>query len=170
MIAEYKLYHGAVLADIIDRADFSISFREHVEEGRLLNYVLNSVVGLQIKFATQRLRPWHFSFSDSQIETLEHLQCAYQAAFLVLVCRTDGMIAAPLEDVLPSLRARRDGQSWLRADRKKREMYRLYGPIGELAKRFGVTSDPIVEAVKLCSRPEDLNDFVPHTTSKSAVR
>jgi hypothetical protein len=147
MIPEYKLYHGAVLADIVDRTLFPLTIEELSEEGRLLNYVLNRSVGLQIKHATQRLHPWHFSFPQAHISTLQQMQAKYPETFLVLVCHTDGMVVANARDLLPSLTTLSSGQSWLRADRRKREMYRLYGALGEIHKRFGTTTESIVDAL-----------------------
>lgn len=161
MIPDYKLYHGAVLSDIIDRADIPVSFQETSEAGRLLNYVINGRIGLQLKYATQRLRPWHFSFPASHVEALLHLRHRYARTFLALVCRTDGIIAVDADEVIPSLIATGDNQAWLRADRKKREMYRLYGPAGEFGKRFSTTTEPIVEALRSLNG-EGLNNLVTH--------
>lgn len=152
MIPEYKLYHGAVLADIVDAYEGPISFRSESEGKRLLNYVINDAVGLQVKYATQRLRPWQFSFTKSHIDSLARLTASYQACFVVLVCRTDGMIAIDAMDVLASLPSLESGQTWLRADRKKREMYRVHGPTGAFSAKFKTTIQPIVEAVRHLAR------------------
>lgn len=149
MISEYKLYHGAVLADIVDRAEHPVAFQELSESGRLLNYIINGCVGMQVKFATQRLRPWPFSFTTQQISSLIELKAKCERTFIVLVCHKDGIISADIEDVLPSLLAAGENGAWLKANRKKHEMYRLSGPLGELPKRFSVTTDPIVEALEL---------------------
>lgn len=161
MIPEYKLYHGAVLADIVDRADMPVSFQEMSEAGRLLNYVINDTVGVQLKYATQRLRPWHFTFPNAHIDALRQLRARYAKTFLTLVCRTDGIITVDADDILPSLIAAGEGAAWLRADRRKREMYRLYGPMGELEKRFSTTTEPIITALKSRHR-ESLDDLVAH--------
>lgn len=146
MIREYKLYHGAVLADIVAMHGGPVTLRPEAEGGRLLNYVVNEVVGLQVKYATQRLRPWHFNFSLSHIHSLSLLASTYPACFVVLVCRTDGMIAIDAADVIASLESDAE-QMWLRADRKKREMYRVHGPSGEFPGKFKTTVEPIVEAL-----------------------
>lgn len=152
MIPEYKLYHGSVLADIVDLFDGEVSIREQVDAGRLLNYVINGKVGLQIKHATQRLRPWHFSFPASHIAQLEEMRASFAVAFAVLVCRTDGMVAIPADELLPRLVPGTDGQSWLRVNRRKREMYRVSGPTGEFPHRFRTTAESIVEALRgVCS-------------------
>lgn len=148
MIPDYKLYHGSVLADIVDAYEGAVAFRSESEGKRLLNYVINDAVGLQVKYATQRLRPWQFSFTKSHIDSLANLTSSYQACFVVLVCRTDGMIAIGAKDVLASLLPLESGQAWLRADRKKREMYRVHGPAGEFSAKFKITIEPIVEALR----------------------
>jgi len=148
MIPEYKLYHGSVLADIVDAYEGPVAFRSESEGKRLLNYVINDLVGLQVKYATQRLRPWQFSFTKSHVDSLADLTSTYRACFVVLVCRTDGMIAIDAKDVLASLTPLESGQTWLRADRKKREMYRVHGPTGEFSAKFKTTIQPIVEALR----------------------
>lgn len=151
MISEYKLYHGAVLADIVDRAQKPVAFKELSEAGRLLNYIVNERIGMQVKFATQRLRPWPFSFSPQHITSLRELSVKCERTFLVLVCHTDGILSVDIDDVMPSLLAAGENGAWLKASRKKHEMYRLSGPLGELPKRFSVTTETIVEALELVS-------------------
>jgi hypothetical protein len=147
MIRDYKLYHGAVLADIIDRFDGTVSFRELVDPGRLLNYVVNDVIGLQIKYSTARLRPWGFSFPEEHVQQLRKLQENYVSAFAVLVCHTDGFAAIDVADLLASLTSAKCEHAWIRVDRKKREMYRVFGPNGEFPMRFHTTSKPIIETL-----------------------
>lgn len=145
MIPEYKLWHGAVLADLVDSFNGPVTFREHSDPGRLLNYVVNNCIGMQIRFATKKLHPWNFTFSAAHVGALVDLQARYPVTFLVLVCRDDGIIAVEADQVIPVLAT--NDQTWLRADRRKREMYRLYGPAGEFSGRFRTTVDPIVEAL-----------------------
>jgi hypothetical protein len=148
MIPEYKLYHGAVLADIVDRFDGPVTFRESVDPGRLFNYVVNDLVGLQIKYATARLRPWRFSYPQAHIDQLRGLLAEYPHTFVVLVCRTDGFVCIPGAALLPFLLKAEGADAWLRVDRKKREMYRVFGPPGGFDFKFRTTSDPIVEALR----------------------
>jgi hypothetical protein len=148
MTPEYKLYHGSVLAEIIDGFGAEISVCAIHEGGHLLSYIIDRRVGLHIKYATQKLRPWHFSFPESHRQILEGLRSKLQMTFLILVCRTDGIIAVHVDEILPALNAASGDQSWLRADRKKREMYRLYGPAGEFPTKFKTNVDPIIDALR----------------------
>jgi hypothetical protein len=147
MIADYKLHHGAVLADIIDRSAIPVTIEESTEEGRLLNYVLNGCVGMQIKFAKKRLRPWQFAFPPTHITDLHEMSMRLRSTFLVLVCGSDGIAAIDAADVLPSLHAAESGQAWLRAERRKREHYRVHGSLGELPQRYTTNTLPIIEAL-----------------------
>ena len=160
MIPDYKLYHGAVLADIVDRCDGSVAIRECVDQGRLLNYVLDDRIGLQIKYSTARLGPWSFSFPAAHVAQLRDLLAVYPQNFVVLVCSMDGFASIPGHLALSALNCPEGGNSWLRVTRKKREMYRVFGPDGEIRLKFHTTSDPIAQALLIDPghRVDDLND------------
>lgn len=147
MIPDYKLYHGAVLAEIVDKFDGAVSFRESIAPGRLLNYVVNDEVGLQIKHSAARLRPWGFSYPKAHIDQLKDLLKVYPSTFAVLVCHMDGFVAISASQLITSLQAVDSGQAWLRIDRKRREMYRVFGPSGEFPTKFRTTCEPIIEAL-----------------------
>jgi hypothetical protein len=147
MIPEYKLYHGAVLAELVDRCGSGVSIRADQDSGRLLNYVLSDTVGMQVKHATQRLHPWQFSFPKSHLEALANLKSQLKSVFVVLVCHTDGMVCLHVDEALTSLNAF-GSQAWLRADRRKGEWYRVYGPAGEYPTKFPTGIDPVVEAMR----------------------
>lgn len=148
MIPEYKLYHGAVLSELVDRCGSAISIRAYQDSGRLLNYVLSDMVGMQVKHATQRLHPWQFTFPKTHLDTLVNLKDRLKSVFVVLVCHTDGMVCLHLDEVLNSLNTPFGSQAWLRADRRKGEWYRLFGPAGEFPSKFPAGIDPVVEAVR----------------------
>jgi hypothetical protein len=152
MIPEYKFYHGAVLTDIVDKFDGAVCFRETVGPGRLLNYVINDSIGLQIKYSTARLHPWQFTFPDENIAQIITLLASHPTTFVALVCHTDGFAAVPADILIPFLKQANGEQAWLRLNRKKREMYRVFGPAGEYPYKFRTTSEPIVEALRLVKR------------------
>jgi len=166
MIPDYKLYHGAVLADIVDRARGPVIVEEVHEEGRLLNYVLNRRLGLQIRFSTQRIRPWAFTFTPQHVQSLQNLKDTFGAAFLALVCGQDGFVTIEANDVLPSLLGTGERQSWLRVDRRRRELYKIAGSLGDFPRKYPTTTEAIVEAFESDSL-EDLNDLLLHPASKS---
>lgn len=144
MIPDYKLYHGAVLAEIIDRHTRAVTIGELVEEGRLSSYILNGKVGLQIKHSTQRLHPWQFTFTKSNMRELLDLQQNYEAVFIALVCHTDGMVCLTLDELTEVLVAGESEQAWVRVDRRKGEWYSVSGGGGDLPSKKPKGVDLIV--------------------------
>src|SRR5262245_48477816 len=127
MIADYKLYQGAVLAQLIDDAKKSVSVRELVEEGRLNSYVLDERIGMYIKHSAARLPPWQFTFTSANGESLMELRRAYSQVFVVLVCWLDGMVCLSLDELQGITAQEQPVQGWVRAERGKNEWYAVSG-------------------------------------------
>src|SRR5262245_5105388 len=121
MIADYKLYQGAVLAQLVDDAKQPVTVRELVEEGRLNSYVLNERIGMHIKHSAARLRPWQFTFTPANWESLKQLHRAYAQVFVVLVCWLDGMVCLSLDELQEITAEGEAVQGWVRAERGKNE-------------------------------------------------
>jgi len=147
MIAEYKFYHGAVLAELIDLKTGPLSIDELSEGGRLSSYVLDGKVALQIKHCTNRLHPWQFTFTKANLVQLLALQQSYSAAFVVLVCRTDGFVALTLEEVTEVLAKGETEQAWIRVDRKKNEWYSVNSGTAEIAGKRPHGVQKIIQAL-----------------------
>lgn len=133
MIPEYHLYHGAFLACLISGAGKKLTISSP-ESSRPAEYVLNENIGLYVKHATQRLRPWHFGFTPDNIQNIRSLRLRFSTSFLVLVCRQDGLIAVDLNLVIANISPA--AALWIRANREKRKLYRLHGPMGEFPMKF----------------------------------
>lgn len=133
MIADYKFYHGAVLAELVNLKSGALAIDELNEDGRLSSYILDGKIGLQIKHSTSRLHPWQFTFTKANLVQLLALQQSYQAVFIVLVCHTDGMLTLTLEETTEILPTEESKQAWIRVDRKKNEWYNVNGGAAELA-------------------------------------
>jgi hypothetical protein len=145
MIPEYKLYQGAALAELVDLAPGAITIREVVDAGRMSSYVLNERVGLHIKHSAQRLHPWSFTFTNQQIASIRAMLFEHPVSFLVLVCWTDGLLAIPLDHALSAIEWGAE-DSWLRVDRRKRQMYRVFGPTGEFSSKYRTDLADVVRA------------------------
>ncbi len=127
MIPEYKLYHGAVLAELVDIATEDVFVGELREEGRLSAYTLNREIGLYIKYSTKRLTPWQFTVARSHVEEWAELQRRCKEVFLALVCHRDGIVALPIREVVEMLSATVSDQAWLRVDRRRGRWYTVNG-------------------------------------------
>ena len=147
MIPEYKLYHGAVLAELIHRCEVPIQIDELHEIGRLSSYIIDSVVGVQIKHSTARMRPWQFTFTRQNISELLDLRHSFARVFVVLVCKTDGMVCLDLTDFLAVLGSGDSDQGWIRVDRPRGKWYELSGGKMTTPKKFPRGIEPILQAL-----------------------
>lgn len=146
MIPEYKRYHGAVFAELIDEFPGAITIEEWPEKGRLSCYVLNGRIGLHVKHSGSRMRPWLFTVTPSNFQDIDQLRTRCSQVFVVLVCWLDGMVC--IDDAEFRMIVSQDpGRSWLRAERKKGQHYSISGGQMELrGKRSGGVA-PIVHAL-----------------------
>lgn len=155
MIPEYKLYHGAALAELIDAAHGPVTIDELLEDGRLRSYVINGSIGLQIKHSTSRMSPWLFTFTRSNTLDLLELARRYKDVFIVLVCWVDGFVCLTLNETLALIEARESDQVWIKAQRRKNEWYTVSGSalserkkpqgLGQLIERIGGVSDQVAK-------------------------
>jgi hypothetical protein len=147
MIPEYKLYQGAVLAELVDVMGAPVQIEELSEAGRLASYVLNGRVGLHVKHSAQRLHPWPFTFTKQNLADILALAARCRQAFIVLVCHTDGMVTITVQELMQVLQVVPSEQAWLRVDRRKRKLYVIAGGKGELATKKPKGVDPVVDAL-----------------------
>lgn len=149
MIPEYKLYHGAVLADLVHGLTQPVSIDELAEEGRLSSYVIDGSIGLHIKHSSHRLHPWSFTFTKQNLSELLTLRAKYAAVYLVFVCHTDGMVCLKVDDAIHLLDPGASEQAWLRIDRRKRKWYDVSGSGGELGKKQPGGLEALIRAIEV---------------------
>lgn len=135
MIADYKLYHGAVFAELLDETGLSLSIRAVREEGRLCAYVLNEKAGLFVKHSAVRMSPWQFTFSKANALTLMELRGQARQVFVVFVCWLDGMLCITLEELAEIVGSGVSDQAWVRVERRKNKWYSVSGANGDLANK-----------------------------------
>lgn len=152
MIPEYKLYHGAVLAELVDVLVQPVAIEELVEDGRLTSYVLDGKIGLHIKHSTRRLNPWQFTFTPANAQELGLLQMTHADSFVVLVCHTDGMVCLTVDEVVSLLTFGAGDQASVRVSRQRNELYEVSSGTGELPRKKPIGLAPIVELLSTTSR------------------
>jgi hypothetical protein len=165
MIPEYKLYHGAVFAELIDEFPGAVTIEEWPEKGRISSYVLNGRIGLHVKHSSSRMRPWMFTVTPANFEDIEQLRQRCDQVFVVLICWLDGMVCisdAEFQSIVSQL----PGRSWLRAERKKRELYTVSGAQGELPSRRANGIAPILQSLghTVSPRPEARTPELPRSS------
>jgi hypothetical protein len=135
MIPEYKFYHGAVLAELIDCMRKSVAIEELVEEGRLTSYVLDGRVGLHIKHSEKKLTPWQFTFTQANARELGLLQMSHENSFVVLVCHSDGMVCLTVEELVSLLTFKQGEQASISVSRQRNELYAVASSTRELPRK-----------------------------------
>lgn len=167
MIPEYKRYHGAVFAEIIDECPGPVTFEEWPQKGRLSSYVVNNFIGLHVKHSSKRLRPWLFTFTAGNLADISQLRDRCEKVFVVLVCWLDGMVCVSdreFEELLDI----ENNRTWLRAERRRRELYAVSGPMKELGSRKANGVAPLLDALGSTMQPARTVEQ-PHTSSASLM-
>lgn len=135
MIPEYKLYHGAVIAELVHELATPLLIDELKESGRLASYVLNGSVGLQIKHATQRLTPWNFAFTRQNLIDTALLLERCEKVYAVFVCETHGMVCLEMDEIRQIVGSGSSDQAWIRIDRRRGKQFCIHGAKGELPSK-----------------------------------
>lgn len=145
MIPDYKLYHGAVLAELVHQLDSPVLIDELEENGRLSSYVLNSNVGVYIKHSGQRIRPWQFTFTPDNLAEIAELHQRLGSIFVAFVGPTMGMLCLTWSELLSVMDVGGSGQAWIRIDRPRGKQYSVFGTKGALAYKKPSGLAPLLE-------------------------
>src|SRR5579871_1330863 len=132
MLDEYEFYQGAVLRQLVVDANYSVSFRPFLREGRITAFVMNGRVGVYIKHSTKRMSPWRFTFTIEQAADLLDLEHKFPDSFVVFVCGTDGLVALSFVDLHTIVSFQESENAWVSVSRPPRTQYELAGNRGEL--------------------------------------
>ena len=141
---DYKLYHGTVLVDLLCSIEGGIHISEYRGEGRRCSYIIGSYVGIHIKHSTQRLEPWQFTFTKSNLIEISRLCKSCKDVFIIFVCRTDGLVCLSISELTLLLTAKQSDQAWIRVSRRKGKWYSVFGGAGELPYKKGKGIDQIL--------------------------
>lgn len=141
MIAEYERYHGVVLWELIAKASAPLSIEARDRTGRLNSFVLNGQTGLHIKHSSKRLAPWQFTFNDDNWREFEGLCGECVSVWVALVCGSDGVICLSATELRTVTQVEAGAVRFVRVDRDRATMYRVFGNDGRLnsAKARGVS-------------------------------
>jgi hypothetical protein len=141
MISDFERYHGAALRDLIVSAGSPLTIRVWDDVGRVNSYMIDDHVAVHIKHSSKRIPPWSFTFTEDNVDELERLCRSCAALWLLLVCGQDGVLAISLDEFRAINPIWAKATSFIRVDRDKRTMYRVFGTNGKLpaAKARGVS-------------------------------
>jgi hypothetical protein len=148
MLDDYEFYQGVVLRQLAVEADYSISFRPFVRQGRINAFVVNGRVGVYMKHSSKRMSPWRFSFNIEQAADLLDLEQKFPDSFVVFVCETDGLVTLSLADLHTIVDFQQSDNAWVSIARPPRTQYELAGNKGELAYKVARGINLIRETLK----------------------
>ena len=148
MLDEYEFYQGVVLRHLAVEADYSISFRPFVREGRINAFVVNGRVGVYVKHSSKRMSPWRFSFNIEQAADLLDLEQKYPDSFVVFVCGEDGLVTLSFADLHDIVDFQESDNAWVSISRPPRTQYELAGNRGELGNKVARGIALIPETLK----------------------
>lgn len=142
MIAEYERYHGIVLRELIVRAPGPLLIEARGETGRVNSFCVNGRTCMYIKHSAKRLPPWQFSFNRESLSEIEVQAQGHSSLWLALVCGLDGVLALTADEFRSITAVKDDVARFIRVDRDRNTMYRVYGNAGKLrnAKARGVAA------------------------------
>ena len=139
MISEFERYHGVALRAIVVSARTPLTIESSKEVGRIDSYRLNGTTAIHIKHSTKRLPPWQFTFTNEEIVELNNLRIT-NSIWLILVCGIDGVLSLSASELNEVVGTSPNRTPFIRVDRERRSMYRVFGNAGRLgsAKANGV--------------------------------
>lgn len=132
MIGERQSYHGAVLSRLIEEAGRGVVV-ERVRSRSSHVYQVDNSAYLFVKYSTNRLSPWIFSFSDEDCAELIELISHKLFICVVMVCGKEGVVAIDFKEVWARIieKGGSVGRFSLQASRRPRHKFRVSGVGGE---------------------------------------
>lgn len=91
-----------------------------------------SQAGIFIKYATDRVTPWRYSFHKTHQDEILELKNKYGAAFVAFVAGDDGIACVTFEQLKEVLDESYGDVEWVSVSRKLRQNYRVSGADGRL--------------------------------------
>ena len=133
-LREYEFYHGAALARLVSIAKtVRVARLDEIGSGC---YALDEKIGTLIKYATDRLTPWAFTFTAEHKQTLSVLRARYSEVLVLLVCRDDGIVALDYQSTI-LLIGEGSTTASVSVARRPRQMYSVSGTYGVVARKLG---------------------------------
>ncbi len=140
MIKDFQLYHGAALHKLIDSGG-EVTLQNYSNKSNS-SYVLNSSIGLYIKYSTKRLAPWQFSFAKEHQDEILEIRNIYQDVFILLVCGTDGIVSLNFSELKILLDEHHKEIETIAVSRPQGKMYKVVGTDGKLERKISRSDFP----------------------------
>ena len=135
MINEFKAYHGAAFAELIDESSVPITlFRPDLSNNAI--YILNDSIGLFVKHSTKRISPWRFSFQIDHVKSVAKLTQKHEVVFMVLICGRNSIAVINIEEIKTLLSLGKPEASWVSVKTSHNTMLTVEGSAGSLKRKI----------------------------------
>lgn len=142
MIQQLERYHGAALARLV-RVEGSRTIALRLHERYRAAYVLGEHVVIYMKYSTNRLSPWVFSFRPEHQDEIAALEDEFDRVFVVLICGSDGVVCLSDKEHQHVIGRGSTGASEsVRVARGPRQKYAVSGSDSGRALRIGDNEYP----------------------------
>lgn len=133
-ISDSEFYHGAALLRLASLFEEGIKIRRRLDIGQGC-YIVDDKIGMYIKYASQRMSPWRFTFQLAHKEALVELKRRYHATFVILVCKDSCLVVLDDTEVLGLLDDPSSSTWWIAVEKRPRSMCTVSGSRGLLPNR-----------------------------------
>jgi hypothetical protein len=139
MLGEGEFYSGVVLSRIVRESQQQLTFGSLSQLSGLV-FTIDGLVALFIKYSSNRLSPWGFTFTADQVKQIQLVQKSRLEPVIALVCHEDGIAAVAYDEFVSLIGAQIPPTGgWVRAVRQKRHGYGLKGSQAELKNKVSLS-------------------------------
>jgi hypothetical protein len=138
---DFAEYHGTMLCRVVHDSTSPVSVRLFATASNA-SYVINDKIGIFVKYSSNRMSPWGFSFGVSHHEEIERLHAQLPSIFITLICGSDGIACLSYPEFRQVIDMNHVGTESIRVSRKPREMYSVTGTDGKLRFKIGNNDFP----------------------------
>jgi hypothetical protein len=143
MISRFEFYHGAALTRLIHGSKHAVAICQLNSDDNNASYILNDDTGLYVKYSTNRLSPWTFTFRRKHQDEIRLMSRKFSSVYVLLVCNEDGIVCLSFDELKDVLDHHHEDVEWLRVARRKREKYAVSGKDGKLKYKIGDNEYPV---------------------------
>lgn len=141
MTKEFEQYHGIVFTRILHGLPEPVKIGVYPTKNNS-SYVLDDRAGLYIKYSTNRMSPWRFTFLKAHQDEVAEMQKNFGEVFTALVCKDDGIVLLNFQELKSILDHNHGESEWVAVTRGRRTQYSVSGSDGELDFKVSQKSCP----------------------------
>lgn len=135
---DFSFYYGSAIYRLIsENCIHNIAYEDNN------CFKVNNEFYIYLKYSTNRLTPWQFTFQPNHIKRVIDLKKKIDRLFIVLICNSDGICCLTFEELAKVIFiGENDIIKSVRISRPPREKYSVSGSDGKLKYKIGNSDFP----------------------------